>query len=153
MYPCENIFLKKNKFLEDLSPFNRATDTPVLDFWWCLALGFKAREDSLTCMLCYLCARRFLRFTSGATPADFLAASWWGSSPDSSMPLPHNMWQDRRFTAMPARKNLKLEILQRGKGGIGNKTSSSHAPKLQRVSKLQNCCNLIRKHLVNSKFY
>ena len=30
--------LKKNnnKFLEDISPFCGATDTPVLDFWWCL---------------------------------------------------------------------------------------------------------------------
>ena len=27
-----NIFLKK--FLEDMSPFCGATDTPILDFWW-----------------------------------------------------------------------------------------------------------------------
>ena len=31
------------KFLEDISPFCGATDTPVLDFWWCLPWSFKAR--------------------------------------------------------------------------------------------------------------
>ena len=30
---CTNVFLKK---LEDISPFLWATDTPFLDFWWCL---------------------------------------------------------------------------------------------------------------------
>ena len=31
------VFLKKKKkFLEDISPFCGATDTPVWDFWWCL---------------------------------------------------------------------------------------------------------------------
>ena len=35
-YPflCHILFLFK--FLEDISPFCGATDTPVLDFWWCL---------------------------------------------------------------------------------------------------------------------
>ena len=27
------LFFKKKKFLEDMSPFRGATDTPVLDFW------------------------------------------------------------------------------------------------------------------------
>ena len=35
------------KFLEDRSPFRGVTDTPVLDFWWRLALDFKAKVDSL----------------------------------------------------------------------------------------------------------
>ena len=65
-------FLKK--FLEDMIPFCGATDSPVLDFWWLLPwvsnLGW----------IPHLCAslpvhNRFLRFTSGATPADLLAAS------------------------------------------------------------------------------
>ena len=37
-------------------------------------LGFKTRVDSLTCMLRQLC-NGFLRFTSGVTPTDLLAAS------------------------------------------------------------------------------
>ena len=36
------------------------------------ALGFKARVDSLAC---FLACTLFLRFTSGATPADLLTAS------------------------------------------------------------------------------
>ena len=36
------------------------------------ALGFKARVDSLAC---FLACALFLRFTSGATPADLLMAS------------------------------------------------------------------------------
>ena len=39
------------------------------------ALDFKARVDSLTCVFHCLSCNRFLRFTSGATPADFLAVS------------------------------------------------------------------------------
>ena len=84
----------------------------------------KSGWDSLTCMLCHLHTTDSLRFTSGATPADLLAATmvaepfqflclhmykhWWGSSPESSVPLPHSMWQDWRSTdwAMPARHLL-----------------------------------------------
>ena len=48
-------------------------------FWTALvmsALGFKAREDSLTCMLCLsTVCNGFLRFTSGVTLADLLVAS------------------------------------------------------------------------------
>ena len=38
------------------------------------ALGFKARVDPLTCVPLSLVHNGILRFTSGATPADFLAA-------------------------------------------------------------------------------
>ena len=37
-------------------------------------LGFKARVDPLTCVPLSLVHNGILRFTSGATPADFLAA-------------------------------------------------------------------------------
>ena len=66
-------------------------------------LGFKARVDSLACMLPRLNGMDSSDFTSGATPADLLVSSmvaepfhpgiaykhWWISSPRSSMPLPH----------------------------------------------------------------
>ena len=32
----DSFFLFFFKFLEDMSPFCGATDTPILDFWWCL---------------------------------------------------------------------------------------------------------------------
>ena len=68
-----NVF--KNKYfvlkcLEDISPFCGATDTPVFGLLVMFALGFKA------CLCALLPAHnRILRFTSGATPADLLAAS------------------------------------------------------------------------------
>ena len=68
-----NVF--KNKYfvlkcLEDISPFCGATDTPVFWLLVMFALGFKA------CLCALLPAHnRILRFTSGATPADLLAAS------------------------------------------------------------------------------
>ena len=66
-------FFKKN-FLEDTSPFCGATDTPVLDFQWHLPWVSKPgwiprlRASSPVHNAC-------LRFISGATPADLLAAS------------------------------------------------------------------------------
>ena len=60
-----------------MSPFCGATDTPILNFWWCLlwvskpewVLPYLSLAEAY--VLCYM----FLRFTSGATPADLLAAS------------------------------------------------------------------------------
>ena len=46
------LFFKK--FLQDTSPFCGATDTPVFGFWWRLPLSFKARVDSLICVLPHL---------------------------------------------------------------------------------------------------
>ena len=52
-----------------------ATDTPVLDFWWCF-LGFKARVGSALFTLGGgVCNIRSLRFTSGATPLPVYNAS------------------------------------------------------------------------------
>ena len=42
---------------------------PLMALFWTSALGFKARMNSLACMLCHL------SFTSGVTPDDLLVAS------------------------------------------------------------------------------
>ena len=44
------IFLKKN--LEDISSFRRATDTPVLEFWWRLPWISKPGWIPFVCFLC-----------------------------------------------------------------------------------------------------
>ena len=68
--PCQ----KFRKFLEDISPSCRASDIPVMDFLWDLSWVSKPeriphlRASSPAC-------NRFLRFTSGATPADYLVNS------------------------------------------------------------------------------
>ena len=65
-------FLKK--YLEDVSPFRGATDTPVLDFWsrllWVSKPGWIPRLHALS-----PACNEFLRFTSGATPADWKEVS------------------------------------------------------------------------------
>ena len=40
-------------FLEDISPFRGATDTPVLDFWW--HLPWVSKPMWIPCMLSHLC--------------------------------------------------------------------------------------------------
>ena len=63
-----------NFFWADTSPFCGVTDTPVLGIWWCMLWISKPGwiphlgASSLAC-------NGFLRFTSGVTLADFLAAS------------------------------------------------------------------------------
>ena len=57
--------------LEDISPFCKATDTPVFDFWSCLPWVSKSGWIPFACFF----ARVILRFTSGVTPADLLVAS------------------------------------------------------------------------------
>ena len=73
------------------------------------ALGFKARVDSLTCMLCHLhtmdsldsplvphlLTSWWVACTWAASIHVLVLEHWWGLSPGSSMLLPHNMW---RFT-------------------------------------------------------
>ena len=69
------LFFIKEKFLEDISPFCGATDTPVLDFWWCLLWVLKpewAASFTLGRGVCVTCS---LRFTSGVMTADLLVAS------------------------------------------------------------------------------
>ena len=60
------------KFLEDISPFCRATDTPVFGLLVTSAPGFKARVDPVACMFSSPPCNGFLRFTSGVTPANLL---------------------------------------------------------------------------------
>ena len=66
-------FLLKKK-LEDISPFCGATNTLILDFWW--HLPWVSKQGGFP----HLCAsspvhNRFLRFTSGATPANCIEVS------------------------------------------------------------------------------
>ena len=58
-----------------MSPFCRATDAPILDFWWCLPWVLKPGWISFACFLAYV----ILRFTSGATPAEWLYRDQNGS--------------------------------------------------------------------------
>ena len=76
------ILLKQN--FEDISPFCRATDTPVLDFWWCLLWVSKPG------LILHLRAtspvyNRILTFTSGAIPADLFFKHLYRSCKDSSI--------------------------------------------------------------------
>ena len=92
-------------FLEDTSPSCGATDTPVLDFWWCLPWVSKPEWIPHLHALLPAC-NEFLRFTSGVTPTDCIEVSmatkpfWsmylqtclqalvevWGSNPWPSVP-------------------------------------------------------------------
>ena len=70
-----------HKFLKDTSPFCGAIDTPALDFWWRVPWVSKPGWIP-TCVLPHMGVIGFLRFTSGATPADLLVAGiafngWW----------------------------------------------------------------------------
>ena len=63
-------FLKKK--MEDMSPFCGATDTPVLDFW-----PVFQSQGRFSCLCAFSPVyNRFLRFISGATPADPLVPLW-----------------------------------------------------------------------------
>ena len=61
--------------LYNISPFCGATDIPVLDFWWCLLWISKPEWVALFILGRGICFTHTLRFTSGATPTDLLAAS------------------------------------------------------------------------------
>ena len=64
------------KCLEDMSPFCGATDTPILDFWWHLLWVSKPKWVLPYSSLAEAYViKHSLRFTSGVTPADLLAAS------------------------------------------------------------------------------
>ena len=60
------------KFFGGHESFCGATDTPVLDFWWCLPWVSKPGWIPHLRALSPVC-HEFLRFTSGATPADCIA--------------------------------------------------------------------------------
>ena len=58
-----------------MSPFCGATDTPLLDFWWCLLWVSKPEWAALFMLGGHVHVTCLLRFTSGATPADLMVAS------------------------------------------------------------------------------
>ena len=64
--------------------FFGATDTPVLDFWWCLLWVSKPELAALFKLCGGVHVTHSLRFTSGATPADLFAASM-----AAKLSLPH----------------------------------------------------------------
>ena len=68
--PWSNFFLN-----EDISPFCGAADIPVLDLQWHLPWVSNPWLILLHASALSPVCNRFLRFTSGATPADFLVAS------------------------------------------------------------------------------
>ena len=61
------------KLLVDTCPISGATDTPFLDFWWCLLLFSKEEWAALFTLGgdVHVCSPRF---AFGATPADPIAA-------------------------------------------------------------------------------
>ena len=64
----------KKNFFEDISPFCGAIDTPVFDFW--SRLPWVSKQGRSMCLhVSSTTCNRILRFTSGATPAELLAAS------------------------------------------------------------------------------
>ena len=68
----QGFFTKK---LEDMSNFCGATDTPVLDFWWCLFWVSKPAWAALFTLGRGVHVTHFLRFTSCVTPADLFVES------------------------------------------------------------------------------
>ena len=57
-----------------MSPFFGATDTPVLDFWGCPLWVSRSEWAALFTLGRGIHVTHSLRFTSGVTPADLLAA-------------------------------------------------------------------------------
>ena len=68
-------FLKTNFWEHTCKSFCGATDTPVLDIWWCLLWPSKPEWVALLKFGAGICVTHPLRFTSVATPADLLTAS------------------------------------------------------------------------------
>ena len=68
------LFFQKKNYLEDISPFRGATDTPVLNFWWRLPWVSRPGWIPHLCALLPAC-NEFLRFISGATPANCIEVS------------------------------------------------------------------------------
>ena len=66
---CKELFFTWKKNLEDTSPFCGATDTHVLDLWWCLPWDSKPGWIPHLHAFSPAC-NGFLRFTSGVTPAN-----------------------------------------------------------------------------------
>ena len=66
--------LFKKKFLENICSFLGATDIPVLDFWWHL-VGFQSQGGFPHMHALSPECNRLLRFISGVTSADLLAAT------------------------------------------------------------------------------
>ena len=69
------LLLFKKKIFEDISPFCGVTDTIVLNFWWHLLCVSKPEWAALFAFGWGIHVTWSLRFTSGLTPAEILAAS------------------------------------------------------------------------------
>ena len=83
-----NVAIFKKK-LGDIGPFCGATDTLVLDLWW--RLLWDSKPGWIPCFAYLLPVHNgFLRFTSGGTPADLLAASM-AAEPFLSTYLPNSV--------------------------------------------------------------
>ena len=78
---CRQFFFVFQKILEDISPFCGATDTPFMDFWWCLFWISKPEWATLFVLGRGACVTQSLRLTCGTTPADLLAWQLSGSLP------------------------------------------------------------------------
>ena len=72
-------------YLEDISPFYGATDTSVLDFWWCLLWVPNPEWSALFTLSTGVPVSRPLRFNYSVTPADLMAASM------AAEPFPHHL--------------------------------------------------------------
>ena len=74
-YGVEFQFYFCKKYLEYISPFRGATDTPVLDFWRCLLWVSKPEWAALFALGGGIGDVHSLKFTSGVTPPNLLAAN------------------------------------------------------------------------------
>ena len=105
-------FLKKN--LEDISPFCGATDTPVLDFWLCLLWVSKLEWAALFTHDGGTCVTSSLRFTSGVTPADLLAASNGSWANLFHIPVSRHWWGSKLRPIVPQINALPTELCRIG---------------------------------------
>ena len=88
-FPCYIIFCISKFCRIFFKKICGATDTHVLDFWWCLLWVSKPECSALITLGSSVCVMHSLRFTSGVTPANLLAASM-AAEPISSTRL----WAD-----------------------------------------------------------
>ena len=63
------------KILEGIIPFCGTTDTPALDFWWCLLWDSKPEQEALFALGRGMCVTHSLSLTSGVIPAYVLTAN------------------------------------------------------------------------------
>ena len=112
---------------EGISPFCGATDIPVFGLLATSVLGFKARVDTFACLLCclhtmdssdsplvqHLLTSWWLVWQPSCFIYVLAYNHWWSLNLGSSVPLPHNMWQDRRSTDWATPAQLPYMIWQK----------------------------------------